>query len=100
MAAFDAGATGCVCGMANIFPEILKNLRDAYLADDRAKAMELQYKILEVRAITKAGPTVPIMHAILSMRGVDSGLPRSPYIEITDELKASVRASLEKIRLL
>ncbi|MDR0583535.1 MAG: dihydrodipicolinate synthase family protein [Treponema sp.] len=100
MAAFDAGATGCVCGMANIFPEILKNLRDAYLAGDRAKAMELQYKILEVRAITKAGPTVPIMHAILSMRGVDSGLPRSPYIEIADELKSSVRASLEKIRLL
>jgi dihydrodipicolinate synthase/N-acetylneuraminate lyase len=100
MAAFDAGATGCVCGMANIFPEILKSLRDAYLAGDRAKAMELQYKILEVRAITKAGPTVPIMHAILSMRGVDSGLPRSPYIEIADELKASVRASLEKIRLL
>jgi dihydrodipicolinate synthase/N-acetylneuraminate lyase len=100
MAAFDAGATGCVCGMANIFPEILKDLRDAYLAGNRERAMELQYKILAVRAITKAGPTVPIMHAILSMRGIDSGLPRSPYIEIADELKASVRASLEKMGLL
>jgi dihydrodipicolinate synthase/N-acetylneuraminate lyase len=100
MAAFDAEATGCVCGMANIFPEILKELRDAYLAGDRARAMELQYTILEVRSITKAGPTVPIMHAVLSMRGIDSGLPRSPYIEISDELKSSVRGSLEKMRLL
>ncbi|MDR1902627.1 MAG: dihydrodipicolinate synthase family protein [Treponema sp.] len=100
VAAFDAGATGCVCGMANIFPEILKGLRDAYLAGDRVRAMELQYKILEVRTVTKAGPTVPIMHAILSMRGINSGIPRSPYIEISDELKTSVRKSLEKLELL
>lgn len=100
VAAFDAGATGCVCGMANIFPEVLKDLRDAYLAGDREKAMELQYQILRVRTITKAGPTVPIMHAILSMRGVDSGIPRSPYIEISDELKAKVKKDLEAMGLL
>lgn len=100
VAAFDAGATGCVCGMANIFPEIMKELRDAYLAGDEARAMELQYKVLELRTVTKAGPTVPIMHAILSMRGIDSGLPRSPYIEISDELKATVAQSLKKMNLL
>ena len=40
------------------------------------------------------------MHAILAMRGVDSGLPRRPYIEISDELKASVKSQLEELNLL
>ncbi|HWS42499.1 MAG TPA: dihydrodipicolinate synthase family protein [Pseudoflavonifractor sp.] len=100
VAAFDAGATGCVCGMANIFPEVMRDMREAYLAGDRAKAMEQQYKVLKLRAVTKAGPTVPIMHAILSMRGLDSGLPRSPYIEIDDVVKASVKKSLTELGLL
>ena len=100
VAAFDAGATGCVCGMANIFPEMMHDLRAAYLAGDREKAMEYQYKILKVRQITKAGPTVPIMHYILQERGVDAGLPRSPYIEIDDAVKAKVRSGLREIGLL
>ncbi len=100
VSAFDAGATGCVCGMANIFPELMQDIRHSYLKGDREKAMEDQYKILKLRAVTKSAPTVPIMHAILAMRGVDSGLPRSPYIEISDELKASVKSQLEEMNLL
>ena len=100
VAAFDAGATGCVCGMANAFPEIMKEMREAYLRGDRNKAMELQYKVLEMRSVIKAGPTVPILHAILRMRGVDSGMPRSPYIDISDELKTHIEQSLKKMNLL
>lgn len=37
--AFDAGATGTVCGMANIFPETMAKLYNAYLEDDRKKQM-------------------------------------------------------------
>ena len=82
--------------MGNIFPEILCEMRKAYLAGDKEKAMEYQYQILALRAITKTAPTVPIMHAILAMRGVDSGLPRSPYIEIDEGLKSSIKAQLVK----
>lgn len=100
VAAFDAGATGCVCGLANAFPEIMKDMYDAYIKGEKDKAMELQYRVLEMRSIIKAGPTVPILHAILAMRGIDSGMPRSPYIDISDELKAFVAQSLKKLNLL
>ncbi len=100
VAAFDAGATGCVCGMANIFPELMHDMHQAYLAGDREGAMEYQYKILKLRTITKAAPTVPIMHAILAMRGIDAGLPRSPYIEIDDDLKASIKSQLVEMGML
>ncbi len=94
VAAFEAGAKGCVCGMGNIFPEIMCEMRKAYLAGDKEKAMEYQYQILALRAITKTAPTVPIMHAVLAMRGVDSGYPRSPYIEIEEGLKNSIKEQL------
>jgi dihydrodipicolinate synthase/N-acetylneuraminate lyase len=100
VAAFDAGATGMVCGMGNIFPDLMVKLHAAYLEGDRKKAMELQRLTLKVRAITKLGPTVPIMHAILKMRGVDAGYSRSPLIEIDKDIEERVEAELKGLDLL
>ena len=100
MGAFDAGAAGMVCGMGNIFPEVLTTMYHAYNAGDRTKAMETQRLVLKMRAITKLGPTVPIMHAILNMRGIDAGCSRSPLIEIDDATKAKVRKGLQDLNLL
>ena len=100
MGAFDAGATGMVCGMGNVFPEILEKMYKAYLAGDKAQAMEMQRLILRVRAITKMAPTVPIMHAILQMRGIDAGYSRSPFIEIDEATKNKVKQGLKELKVL
>ena len=100
MGAFDTGATGMICGMGNVFPEIVEKMHKAYLSGDREKAMEMQRLILKIRAITKLGPTVPIMHAILKMRGIDGGYSRSPFIEIDDTTKNMVEKELIKLNLL
>ena len=100
VAAFDAGATGMVCGMGNIFPDLMAELHRAYLDGDREKAMDLQRLTLKVRAVTKLGPTVPIMHAILKMRGVDAGYSRSPLIEIEKEIGEQVEVELKALGLL
>lgn len=100
MGAFDAGATGMVCGMGNVFPEILKKMYADYRAGDRAAAMEGQRLILKIRAITKMAPTVPIMHAILNMRGIDGGHPLSPFIDIDDATKEKVQKALQALKVL
>ena len=100
MGAFDAGATGMICGMGNIFPELLERMYKAYLAGDREKAMSDQRLILRLRAITKSAPTVPILHAVLKMRGIDGGYPRSPYIEIDEGVKEKVKKGLKDLGLL
>ena len=100
MGAFDAGATGMVCGMGNVFPEVLETMYKMYLAGDRAKAMETQRLILRVRDLTKLGPTVPIMHAILQMRGIDGGYSRSPLIEIDEATKNKVEQGLKELKFL
>ena len=100
MGAFDAGATGMVCGMANIYPEIMHKMYHSYLDGNREQAMGIQRQILRIRQITKSGPTVPIMHAILQMRGIDAGYSRSPLIQIDENTKEKVKNSLKKINLL
>lgn len=100
VAAFDAGAVGMVCGIGNIFPELLRELYDAYAAGKREEAIELQRRVLRVRKVIKAGPTVPIMHAILGMRGVNAGYSRTPFIPIDGDLRKQVKNDLEDMRLL
>ncbi|NLJ81257.1 MAG: dihydrodipicolinate synthase family protein [Firmicutes bacterium] len=100
VAAFEAGATGCVCGMGNIYPELMAELYQAQIQGKREEAMELQRRILRLRRITKNGPTVPILHEILRQRGVDAGYPREPYMPIDDELKTKVIRELKELKFL
>jgi len=98
--AFDAGATGMVCGLANAFPDLIKKMYDAYQSGDRETAMNMQRLILKVRDLTKSAPTVPILHEILRMRGIDAGYSRSPLIEIDDTTKQKIHSGLKELNLL
>jgi dihydrodipicolinate synthase/N-acetylneuraminate lyase len=100
MAAFDAGATGMICGMGNIFPELVARMYKAYRAGDRQEAMECQRVVLRLRDITKSAPTVPVLHAILRRRGVQAGFPRSPYIDIDEATQERIQRSLQQLGLL
>jgi dihydrodipicolinate synthase/N-acetylneuraminate lyase len=96
MGAFDAGATGVVCGMGNIYPDLMERMYLAYTEGRRDEAMEVQRLILRIRALTKAGPTVPIMHEILRMKGIDAGYPRSPLIDLDQAARDRVRRGLNQ----
>jgi dihydrodipicolinate synthase/N-acetylneuraminate lyase len=98
--AFDAGATGAICGLGNAFPELLRKLYNAYQSGDRIEAMQLQKLVLKARDITKSGPTVPILHEILRLRGVDAGAGRSPLIPIDAATSEKVKAGFTKLGLL
>jgi dihydrodipicolinate synthase/N-acetylneuraminate lyase len=86
--------------MGNIFPEVMRKLYDEYQAGNREAAMDVQRHILRIRAITKAGPTVPIMHDILKMRGIDAGYPRSPFIPISESTRKQVEQEMRALGLL
>ena len=98
--AYDAGAAGCVCGIGNIFPEVMRKMHDQYVSGDHAAALETQKEILKIRKIIKQGPTISIMHAILELRGVDAGWPKRPYLPVSDEMKAKIAGDLKKLNLI
>lgn len=99
MGAFDAGATGMVCGMGNIYPEIISEMYHYYLEGNREKAIEMQRHVLRIRQITKSGSTVPIMHAILNMRGIDAGYSRSPLMRIDENIEKKIKSELKQMNL-
>lgn len=100
VSAFDAGATGMICGLGNVFPELLKEMYEAYQAGYRDEIIKLQRKVLKTRDICKSGPTVPILHEILKMRGVDAGFGRSPMIELDETTKEMVREGIRSLGLI
>ena len=95
VAAFDAGAKAVVGGLGNVYPDLLRKFYDAYLTGNREELMSLQEKVLTVRQITKYGPTIPTCHAILKLRGIDSGYPRLPYTRISAETEKLVKEALQ-----
>ena len=100
MSAFDAGATGVICGLGNAFPELIKKLYDSYMSGNRNEAMQFQRLVLKARDLTKSGPTVPILHEILRLRGVDAGFGRSPLIGIDASTSEKVKVGITRLGLL
>jgi len=100
VASFDAGATAFVPGLGNVYPDLVGRMYQQYLDGDRAAFMKTQEQVLVVRQITKYGPTVPTCHAILKMRGVDSGYPRLPLKPVSAKIKEKVKKSLKSMNLL
>jgi dihydrodipicolinate synthase/N-acetylneuraminate lyase len=100
VAAFDAGAQAAVTGLANVFPDLMNQLYQEYLAGDRGKMMATQQKVLIARKIMKYGPTVPSCHAILKMRGIDGGYPRLPFTPVSAEVENRIKTGLTELGLL
>lgn len=100
VASFDAGATAFVPGLGNVYPDLVGQMYQQYLDGDRDALMKTQEQVLIVRQITKYGPTVPTCHAILKLRGVDSGYPRLPLKPVSVEIEEKVKKSLKSMNLL
>jgi len=100
VAAFDAGAKAAVSGLGNVYPDLMEKLYKEYLEGDRKKLMQTQEDVLRVRQITKYGPTIPTCHAILKLRGIDSGYPRLPFQPVSPETTKRVKEALQSMNIL
>ncbi len=81
------GARAFIPGLANYFPEIVRELFDTCEKGDWSKARELQYKVLTIRDIAhSAGSSIAGVHVILKLRGIDAGYPKLPFT-LPDEYK-------------
>ena len=100
VSAVVAGATGCVSGVANTFPELMAQLWKAAKAGEMETAMALQQKVNRIRDIMHLSNSIVSMHAMLKLRGMDIGFPRRPLLPAEDGLVAQIRKRLEEIELI
>ena len=89
LAALIVGASAEISGIANVAPELMVELYEAYRENDYAKALRLQRKVNALRRILyTTGPSnIAMIKAALELRGVKAGLPKKPLRPLNrDEL--------------
>lgn len=96
----DVGCAGLVSAVANVAPELVVGLYEAYDEGDRERARARQSTVYEVRAALKRGPYMAGVKAALGLRGFDAGPLRSPLRGLDDDDRAALEADLADLGLL
>ena len=79
------GAKGSVSGLANVFPELVVSLYDAFLSSDFEEAAKLQMRVNRARQILHIpSSTNAACYFVLKQRGIDVGIPKEPILPIPE----------------
>jgi len=101
LAAWMAGAKGCVAGLANAFPEIMVEMWNLFQAKEYEKAAALQLRVNRARqALHIPSSTNAACYAALHARGIDVGVPKAPVLAVEEAKAAEMIAAFKSIGLL
>lgn len=102
LASLELGCAGLVSAVANVFPEFVVELYDAYDEGDEHRARELQSSLYRVRDEFKRGPYMAGVKSALSLRDVefDVGGLRSPLRTMDDAEWERLERELRELGLL
>ena len=98
--ALRAGACASVSGNANVFPEGVAGLFEAYWRGDWEGAHRQQELLDSVRRLLSNGDSFALMKRGLELRGLRAGTVRAPLPEATGEMVAELERNLRALRLL
>lgn len=98
----EIGCAGLISAVANVFPDLVVDLYDAYDHGDEARASELQSTVFDVRSALKRGPYMAGVKTALSLRDVDFdvGDLRPPLRTMSEDDREALAADLDSLDLL
>ena len=96
----EIGCSGMVSAVANVFPELVVDLFEAYEEGEEERARELQSEVYEVRDAIKYGSYMAGVKSALPHVGFDAGPLRSPLRLMDEEDEEAMVADLEELDLL
>lgn len=85
------GASAAICGLANAFPEIVVELYNKTINKEYDEAFVLQEKVNHLREIQHYAESIPAIHAMLKLRGIDGGFPKLPFVNTSEEVYQKIR---------
>lgn len=98
--ALQAGASGSITGVANVYPATMVGIYEAWKAGDVAKAQEHQDSIADFRAVFHHGNPNTVVKIATGLLGHPVGRCRAPFNTLPDEgveeLKAVLKADAER----
>jgi 4-hydroxy-tetrahydrodipicolinate synthase len=97
----SVGAVGVISVVANLLPDRVRELTDAGLAGDMAKARQFHAELFPLcKACLKLAVNPVTIKTAMQLVGMDSGEVRLPLVEMPDDGKAQLEALLERYELL
>lgn len=94
------GGIGVISVLSNIAPQETHDMVMEYLEGDRAKALDIQLKYLDViHALFCEVNPIPAK-AALNMMGRNAGVMRLPLTEMSEKNKAVLKAAMEEVGLI
>ncbi|MFO7698367.1 MAG: dihydrodipicolinate synthase family protein [Anaerolineae bacterium] len=101
LAAWMAGAKGCVAGLANAFPELMVEFWNLYQARDYEGAAHLQLRVNRARQILHIpSSTNAACYTALQARGIDVGMPKLPVLPVEQQKADEMLGAFHELGLL
>ncbi|MHB1654264.1 MAG: 4-hydroxy-tetrahydrodipicolinate synthase [Desulfitobacteriaceae bacterium] len=94
------GSSGVVSAVADVFPDIMVQMYNAFISGDTKESVRLQYVVINLRDALKTGPYVTPYKAALQMRGVNVGGYKPPFRLPNETELAQMKAKLDKLGVL
>ncbi|GAB3286404.1 dihydrodipicolinate synthase family protein [Pseudoclavibacter terrae] len=93
--ALQAGGTGGISGIANVYPSVMASIYDLFRAGSFDEARKAQDSIRPIRNCLALGnPNSVVKHAA-NQRGAGLGPCRAPFNQLSDEAIAAVKKTVE-----
>lgn len=96
----EIGCSGMVSAVANVYPELVVDLFEAYDAGEEERARELQSDVYDVRDAIKYGSYMAGVKSALPHVGFEAGPLRSPLRLMDEESEEAMVGDLEALDLL
>ncbi len=99
LALFFHGANGTISPAANVFPNLMVRLYDAFRAGDLSEARRLSDILAPLRAAWAWGSFPVVIKEAMILAGQSAGPTRRPITPLTEQRRAELKAIVDKIRL-
>ncbi len=98
--ALEGGACASVSGNANVCPEVVVGLFEAFWRGNRVQARHWQERLHQVRQLLGGSESFSLMKRGVGLRGLRGGSVRPPLLEASDEAAAELEQRLRALQLL
>lgn len=93
----NLGGRGAVSASANFVPKLVCDLYREYCTGNREKAVELQYKLFQVRRVFNMGSYPVMIKEACKIMGIDVGECRKPVLGLNNEDYRKLKDILESL---
>ncbi len=92
------GGSGAISSIASACPEIAVGIYRAYREGDMERAVDLQFRLAELRQLFSRGTFPSIVKEALEMRGIKAGKPRDPIFPLQERYKKELEKMVRDVQ--